>query len=89
MFTLIIETYQVTVSTAIYMALTVVIVQTEAISQVDYMVYGRLRIVRSPSSMAIKAIMCVSGSRHLCAVNQFLYTQVYTVTLSLRSSTAW
>ncbi len=29
------------------------------------------------------------GSEHLRAVNQFLYTQVYTVTLSLQSSTAW
>ncbi len=41
------------------------------------------------SSTAIKAIMCASGSRHLCAVEQFLYTQEYTATLSLRSSTAW
>ncbi len=34
--------------------------------------------------------LCVRvGSGHLRAVNQFLYTQVYTVTLSLQSSTAW
>ncbi len=41
MFTLFIETYPVTASTAVYTALTVVIVRPEAVSQVDYTVYGR------------------------------------------------
>ncbi len=41
------------------------------------------------SSMAIKAIVCASGSRHLHAVEQFFCMQEYTVTLSLWSSTAW
>ncbi len=50
MFTLIIETYPVTASTAVYTALTVVIVRTEAVSQVDYTVYGRLWTARSPNN---------------------------------------
>ncbi|KAK0221232.1 hypothetical protein EDD85DRAFT_796629 [Armillaria nabsnona] len=37
------ETYPVTASTAVYTALTVIIVWIEAVSQVDYTVYGRLR----------------------------------------------
>ncbi len=49
MFTSDIETYPVTASTAVYTSLTVVIVRIEAVSQVDYTVYGQLRTVRSPT----------------------------------------
>ena len=51
-------TYPVAINTAIYMTVMAIIIWSEAISVLDYMVYGQLWMVRSPTSFIGFCIYC-------------------------------
>ncbi len=52
-FMLVIMMYPATTNMAVYTTVTAIIIRTEAASEVDLTVYGRLRTVRSPKTTPV------------------------------------